>query len=191
MTDNTDNKKIKLKQAIVVEGRDDIDAVSRAFDTLIIATHGFGIREETWALIKKAHDEKGIIVLTDPDHSGEEIRKKITERFPDALQAYVPRELATKDGDIGVENSSPEVIAEAVARAHAEAADETADPVSVSDMDELGLSGRKGSRELREEVGAELGIGYGSTKAMIRKLRAFGIGYDELAKTVAEIKNRK
>ena len=43
--------KIKINEAIVVEGRDDIDVVSKAFDTLIIATHGFGITKQTWALI--------------------------------------------------------------------------------------------------------------------------------------------
>ena len=58
--------------------------------------------------MEKAYREKGIIVFTDPDFSGEEIRRKITARFPEAKQAYLPLEEATRDGDIGVENASPE-----------------------------------------------------------------------------------
>ena len=48
--------KIKTKEVIIVEGRDDIDAVSKACDSLLIATHGFGITKETWALIEKAYN---------------------------------------------------------------------------------------------------------------------------------------
>ena len=59
---SSDNgEKIKIREAIVVEGRDDIAAVSKTCDALIIATHGFGITRETWALIEKAYDEKGNI----------------------------------------------------------------------------------------------------------------------------------
>lgn len=108
----------KIREAIVVEGRDDENVVSRAYDTLIICTHGFGITGETWALIAKAYEEKGIIVLTDPDFSGEEIRKKLTAKFPDAKQAYMPRGAATKGDDIGVENATPEDVIEAVETAH-------------------------------------------------------------------------
>ena len=58
-------EKLKIKEAIVVEGRDDIDAVGKACDTLLIATHFFGITAETWKLIEKEYDEKGIIILRD------------------------------------------------------------------------------------------------------------------------------
>ena len=61
-----------------------MDAVSRAADALIIPTHGFGITKETWDVTAKAYEEKGLIILTDPDHAGEQIRKKLTEKFPDA-----------------------------------------------------------------------------------------------------------
>ena len=73
-------KKIAIDEAIVVEGRDDEIALLKAVDALIIKTHGFGIRQETWTLMEKAYREKGIIVFTDPDFSGEEIRRKITAR---------------------------------------------------------------------------------------------------------------
>ena len=77
-------EKLKIKEAIVVEGRDDTIAVKRAVDGLTIETHGFGIRRETWQVIEKAYSEQGIIIFTDPDFSGEEIRRKLTAQFPDA-----------------------------------------------------------------------------------------------------------
>ena len=66
--------KLNIKEAIVVEGRDDTAVVNQITDTLIIETHGFGIARSTWELLEKAYREKGLIILTDPDFSGEEIR---------------------------------------------------------------------------------------------------------------------
>ena len=86
----------------MVEGRDDTAAVKRAAEALIIETHGFGIKKETWNIIKKAYENQGIIILTDPDFSGEEIRRKLTERFPDAKQAFLARRDAIKKDDIGI-----------------------------------------------------------------------------------------
>lgn len=110
-------EKKRIREAIIVEGRDDVDAVGKAFDALIIPTHGFGITAETRRLIDKAYEEIGIIILTDPDHSGEEIRRKLAARYPCAKHAYIAREEASAGGDIGVENATPGAIAEAVVRA--------------------------------------------------------------------------
>ncbi len=56
---------MKIKEVIVVEGRDDLDAVKKAVDAEIIITHGFGISEKTFQLIKGCCSEKGVIILTD------------------------------------------------------------------------------------------------------------------------------
>lgn len=45
---------MKIKEVIVVEGRDDVTAVKRAVDAEMIITQGFGIREETFKLIEEA-----------------------------------------------------------------------------------------------------------------------------------------
>ena len=88
--------KLKIKEAIIVEGRDDAAVLHQVTDALIIETHGFGIKKSTWDLMQKAHSEKGLIILTDPDFSGEEIRKRISKVFPDSKHAYMPRKKATK-----------------------------------------------------------------------------------------------
>lgn len=186
--------KQKISYAIVVEGRDDVDAVSKAVDALIIPTHGFGITAETWLLIEKAYNEKGLIILTDPDFSGEEIRRKLTAKFPEAIQAYVAQDLATTAGDIGIENARPEVIAAAIMQALTNAekkSDElTSDyeEVSMNDLAMLGLSGDAGASELREALCSKLGIGYGNAKALIKKLSYWRIGIKELEQAIEEIK---
>jgi len=182
----------RLDIPVAVEGRDDVSAVSKAFDALIIPTHGFGITQETWNVIEKAYNEKGLIILTDPDYSGEEIRRKLTERFPDAVQAYVAREDATAGDDIGVENASPETIQKAIERAlelagRKAAADAEEEYAGASDLARLGLSGGESSAKRRYAVCRELGIGQCNAKAMVKKLRGFGIGRDELEKACSKI----
>ena len=108
---------MKIEQIIVAEGRDDEAAILRAVDAAVIVTRGYGISGSTLELIGKAYREKGIIVFTDPDHAGANIRNALTGRFPRALQAYLSRGEAEKSGDIGIENASPEAIRRALERA--------------------------------------------------------------------------
>jgi len=188
-------EKIKINRAIVVEGRDDVAAVTEACDALIIPTHGFGITKETWSLIDKAHTEKGIIILTAPDFSGEEIRRKLSERFPDAIHAYIAKSDALAGDDIGVENARPEVIVEAISKAlkldaGAKKAGSNAEQRvkwQTSDLAEFGLSGQPGSAELRDRLCAKLGIGHGNSKALIKKLEHWNIGREELEQAIKEI----
>ena len=76
---------MKIKEIIVVEGRDDTAAIKRAVDAQTIETHGYGIKKQTWKLIEKAYRERGIIIFTDPDYAGMEIRRRLTEAFPGKL----------------------------------------------------------------------------------------------------------
>ena len=193
---NNRKDKIRVSQAIVVEGRDDVAAVSEACEALIIPTHGYGIAAETWSLIAKAYDDMGIIILTDPDSAGERIRKRLTEKFPQALQCYLDRNDSLRDGDIGVENARPEVIAAAIEKAVANSGRE-ADRIrpeeyaTAGDLIRLGLSGAAGSSELRSEVCGILGIGFCNAGAMVKRLKGFGIDKNELEETVIRVKEKQ
>ena len=112
-----DDKKPRIKEAIVVEGRDDTLAVSKAVDAIIIETHGFGLSDKTWKILDKAYRERGLIILTDPDHGGRSIRRKILNRFPRSKEAFVSTEKASKKGDVGIENAAPDDIWEALCKA--------------------------------------------------------------------------
>lgn len=181
--------KLRIKEAIVVEGRDDTAAVKRAAECLVIETHGFGIKKETWNLIGKAYEEQGIIIFTDPDFSGEEIRRKLTEKFPDAKQAFLPRSQALKKGDIGIENAEPEDIKEALLKAHC-TDDTRGGNFTEEDLFRAGLAGKPDSAKRRQELGAIIGIGGGNAKAMLSKLNSFNISREEFDETIRTIDNK-
>ena len=164
-TRQSDMDRLEIKEAIVVEGRDDTAALRKVTDALIIETHGFGIKRETWELLEKAYREKGLIILTDPDFSGEEIRRRLTERFPESRHSYMPRAKALKNGDIGVENASPEDIAKVLAKVCTPSHETTYTKFTQRDMDEAGLAGGAESRGKRQQVGEILGIGYGNKRS--------------------------
>ena len=101
---------MKIKEIIVVEGKDDERAIKRAVDAEVIITSGFGIREETFRRIEFARQQKGVILFTDPDFAGEQIRDRINRRIKGCKQAYLSKTEALKKHNIGIENANPESI---------------------------------------------------------------------------------
>ena len=185
---------IKIKETIIVEGRDDTAAIAQSVDAVTIETHGYGIRPSTWDVIDKAYETTGIIIFTDPDTAGEQIRRRLAERYPNAMHAFLDRSLAEKDGDIGIENASPQSIRDALAKAHRPVTDQTAGeeadpdarhdaPAAAFTRDDLfrwGLDGVPGAARRRQEVGDRLGIGMASSKTFLRRLNHFGISREEI-----------
>ncbi len=167
------NVQMIIKEVIVVEGRDDTAAVKRACEAETIETHGYGIRKETWDLMDMAYRSKGIIIFTDPDRAGLEIRKRVLKRYPDAKEAFLTRDRAIKDGDIGIENAEPAAIVEALSKVCTRVAVQE-DEFTMNDLVRTGLTG-PGSREKRQAAGSYLGIGYGNAQAFLRKLNSYGI----------------
>jgi len=170
----------KIKEVIVVEGRDDEAAVIKAVDAPIICTHGYGISASTLDKIRNAYNTVGIIIFTDPDHAGQSIRRKLTGLFPDAGQAHLTRSEAEKKGDIGIENAAPDAIIKALEAAGRTERAEPADLPDGNDLFRLGLSGNPAAAAKREAVGAALGIGTGNASAFLHKLQRMGISREEL-----------
>lgn len=181
---------MRIKEIIVVEGRDDTTAVCRAVNADTIETHGFGIREETWELIDKAYKDRGIIIFTDPDHAGEEIRNRVRERCPNAKHAFLDRFDAKKGNNIGIENANDKSIIEALEKAKAEEIGDN-NTFSKEDLVLLELSGGRGSADRRRTVGKILGIGFGNSLAFVKKLNAYGITREELLEAVLKIDGSK
>ncbi len=176
----------KIKETIVVEGRDDITAVKAAVDAELIEVNGFAVRKRTTLeKIKNAQERTGVIILTDPDFAGEKIRKTIEDYVPDVRHAYIGRKEGTrlKDGNVGVENASPEVILRALMDAKCKLVDRN-DIFTPMDMIEHGLVGGEESKDKRQKLGVELGIGYGNGKQFLAKLNHFGITKDEFMKAM-------
>ncbi len=178
---------MKIKEVIVVEGKDDESAVKAAVDAEIIITHGFGIRKSTMDRIQMAQKRCGVIIFTDPDHAGEQIRARINRQVKGCKHAFLPREDATKNGDIGIENATPKSIIDALSKVHTIVDVDDKDYVEIfsnADLIKHGLIGDDGASEKRAKVGAVLGIGYANGKQFLRRLNHYGITRDEFDKAV-------
>ncbi len=165
---------LKIREAVVVEGRYDKNALSQAVDTLILETSGFGLfnDREKQQLLRLIARARGLIVLTDPDGAGFVIRNFIRSCVDPALvkHAYIPdvygkerrKRSPSKEGKLGVEGMEPQVLLDALLRAGA-TVDETGPrqsgpPISKADMYFMGLSGRENSRELRRRLLKQLDL---------------------------------
>ena len=163
-----------LKEVLVVEVKMDVAAIHRAVDADCIITDGFHFSNGAIKNIKAAYEKRGIIILTDPDQAGDRIRNYLTKKFPNAKHAYIPKVEATAHNDIGVEQASPESILKALSKVHTAQINPRKE-FSAAEMIKFGLSGGKNSSELRDKIGAELGIGHGNVKVFVRRLNNYGI----------------
>jgi len=175
-----------IKEVIVVEGRDDYIAVKRAVDAEIIITSGYYLSRNVMERIKLARERRGVIIFTDPDHTGERIRKIISEKIPGCKHAFLPVELATKDGDIGIENASPQDIKDALLKARAESSEKRLE-FTISDLMDNDLLGTLESSIRRDKVGRILGIGHANGKQFLSRLNNYGITREEFNQAVEKI----
>ena len=179
-----------IKEIIVVEGKADISAVKRAVEAQVISTNGLGINQKIINIIKKASKNRGIIILTDPDYPGKKIRNILASEIENCKHAFIPRNKANKDGDIGVENASAQAIIEALKNAKAEVA-ENRQEFTNKDMLYYELAGNDNAAKRRGLIGDELGIGYCSAKQFLKRLNSFGIIREELEEAILKISEDK
>jgi ribonuclease M5 len=177
---------VKLKEIIIVEGKDDVSAVKKAVDAQIIITQGLGFPKGTKEKIINAYKKCGIIVLTDPDYAGEKIRKKIEKIAPNCKHAYISMEEGRLEDNIGVENASVEAIQRALSRLHIANYDNQK-KYSMNDMIRWGLCYKDDAKEKRISLGNCLGIGYGNTKQFLDRLNHYGIEAEEIKKCLDEV----
>ena len=163
---------VKLKQAVVVEGRYDVNTLRQIVDAPVFETRGFGIMndDEQLALLRAAARRRGLVILTDSDGAGFVIRNYLKNALQgeNILHAYIPdvygkerRKTAPgKEGKLGVEGMPPEVLLQALRNAGAEldgeAREAAAEPVGKADLYALGLSGRADSAARRRALQKKL-----------------------------------
>ena len=163
---------IRLDRPVIVEGKYDRITLENVIDALIIPTDGFRIFKspEKAALIRAAaQKDKGVIVMTDSDSAGAVIRAYLKKLLgnTEIINVYVPalkgkerrKAKYSKEGLLGVEGMSPEVIAEALQRCGV-SAERSAErkKITKSDMFSSGLSGRANSADMRRDFLSFLGL---------------------------------
>ncbi len=164
---------VKIREAIVVEGRYDKNTLSQIVDAPILETSGFGIfkNKEQMALLRKVAELRGLIVFTDADGAGFVIRNHIKSAIPGKFlkHAYTPdvmgkerrKSAPGKEGKLGVEGMKPEIIMECLRRAGATfEGEETSGhklEITKADLMDLGLYG-PGSNDKRLMLIKKLGF---------------------------------
>ena len=158
---------VKIREAIVVEGRYDKNTLSQILDATILETSGFGIfkDKQQMDLLRRVAEKRGLIVFTDSDGAGFVIRNHIKSAIPAKYlkHAYIPdifgkerRKIAPgKEGKLGVEGMTREVILEALRGAGATFEGESTPvrgQITKQDMMALGLSGGKDSSAKRKKL---------------------------------------
>ena len=175
---------LELKETIVVEGKYDLMKLKECIASPIIATEGFRIfaDKEKQFLIREIASKNGIVLMTDPDRAGQVIRsflRGIADKSK-IKQCYVPlvkgvekrKSAPSKEGLLGVEGLSTDVLKEALIRCGAEIVGEEKpekkQEITKMDLYELGLSGRENSAKIREQLLESLGLPtYLSANAML------------------------
>lgn len=175
-----------LQEVLVVEGKSDTAAIKRALEADTIETGGYTLASFTLAKIEAAYKKRGIIILTDPDHAGSKIRQFLTERFPEAGQAFIPRWQAIANNDLGVEQASPQAILAALAKVRKHSFTPHKE-FSEHDLFANGLSGNDKAVAKRDALGAALGIGYGNAKSFLYRLNTYAISREEFERALAQI----
>ncbi len=193
---------IRLQQAVIVEGKYDKIKLSNLLDTLILTTEGFGIfkDKEKQAFLRRLASKQGVIVLTDSDSAGFLIRgflqsclppERITHVFiPDLFGKETRKRTPGKEGKLGVEGVSEQVLLEAFARAGIAAAESDLPPLpplTTADLYALGLSGKPDSAAKRRALLQKLALPERlSTSALLRVLNGF-VTREQFESAVKEI----
>lgn len=164
----------RVREAIVVEGRYDKNALSQVVDAVILETEGFQIFSEPaqMEMLRRIAQCRGLIVFTDPDGAGLVIRNYLKGCLPPACvkHAYIPgidgRERRKKspsgEGKLGVEGMPPAVLLEAIRRSGATLEDSEApvreDRLTKAELYAAGLTGTPGAAGRRQMLLRELSL---------------------------------
>ena len=184
--------KMKIREVIVVEGKDDTKRINMAVNADTLETRGSAISDETLEQIEELQEKRGVIVFTDPDFSGEKIRKIIQEAVPGVKHALLNRRDAVPDhkGSLGVEHASPEAIREALRNLYTEEPD-AEETITRSELCSAGLIDEAGAKERRRQLCEYLRIGYVNGKQLQKRLNLFQITQEEFEEALKHLEEEK
>ena len=164
---------VRVKEVIVVEGRYDLNTLKQIVDADVVCTDGFAIfrERERQALLRRLAEKRGLIVFTDPDGAGRVIRgflngivdpKHVKNAFiPDVPGKEKRKSSPSREGKLGVEGMTPEIILRAL-RAAGATMDDVSAPrtgeITPATLYALGLTGAKDSAEKRRRLQRRLGL---------------------------------
>ena len=133
---------MKIKEIIVVEGKNDSHRLKSYFECDTIETHGSALSKRTLDMIEMANSKRGIIVFTDPDAPGERLRTIINQRIPGCKNAFIDKKKAKTSKKVGIEHASYDDLKESLSHLMTYT-QEYHESISWLEFLELGCSGQE------------------------------------------------
>lgn len=196
---------IKIKEAVIVEGKYDKIKLSAIIDTVIIETDGFAVfkDKEKQKLIRFLAEKRGIIIMTDSDSAGFKIRNFINgiTKSENIKNVYIPdiygkekrKTEMSKEGKLGVEGMKPEIILSALKKAGIlcdENEKTECHKITHTDFFEDGISGGENSSEIRKALAKQLDLPERISSSALLKIINVYMTYDEYKEAVKTVKNK-
>lgn len=181
-------EKMKIKEIIVVEGKDDTVRIKLAVDADTIETRGSAVDERVIEQVRHAQATRGVIIFTDPDYPGQRIRNIISEQVPGCRHAFLLKEEAIEKlgRGVGVEHASIESIRRALRDAqYTEKLGE--EQITIEDLMDAGLVGGNRAKVKREKLGKKLKIGYVNGKQLHKRLIMFQVTREQFISALKEV----
>ena len=195
---------IKIKEAVIVEGKYDKIKLSAIIDTVIIETDGFAVfkDKEKQKLIRFLAEKRGIVIMTDSDSAGFKIRNFINgiTKSENIKNVYIPdiygkekrKTEVSKEGKLGVEGMKPDVIMSSLEKAGvlcSENDKKQGKEITHTDFFEDGISGGENSSHIRKELAKQLELPERISSSSLLKIINVYMTYDEYKDAVATVKN--
>ncbi|ASN03750.1 ribonuclease M5 [Virgibacillus necropolis] len=179
---------MKIKEIIVVEGRDDTVKIRLAVDADTIETNGSAINHTTLEQIQHAQVKRGVIVFTDPDYPGQRIRNIINEHVHGCKHAFLTRDdaRAKNNKGIGIEHASIESIQKALRDVY-ELKRVYETDIRKEDLIKYGLIGGPRASYRRNRLSELLQIGHTNGKQLLKRLSMFQITYENFEQVIQKV----
>ncbi len=166
---------IKVKELIVVEGKHDKDKIEKLFDCQVLCTNGLAISQDDLRVIKKASENNGVIVLTDPDFPGNKIRDIINSEVKHIKHVFIDKEKAIGKRNVGIEYVKDEDLVMALKKAVTFTKDK--ESIRWNEYLKLGLINNKSRRDY---LSKQLNLGQNNNKRLFKYLNMLGYDFDYL-----------
>lgn len=170
----------ETRKVIIVEGKNDMHRVKQVLpDAYVLITNGSAISEEFLKLVEDLSRESEIVLVLDPDYSGEVIRKKITSVVPNASHIFFNKKdaISKTKRKVGVEHVTLNKLRIALKDVKQYNYSKN---ITIQDIFDLGLAGEENSKSKRLGLCEKLGIGYVNAKQLVERLNMFGYKLEDI-----------
>lgn len=174
------------KPVLVVEGKSDVQRLENLIDADFVICNGSAVNEETIEYINQLSKKRKVIIFTDPDYPGMQIRNKIASRVQNVSHAFVDRSKASNGKKLGIAECEEKELQRALK--DFVSFSQTSNNITMQDFISLGLSGNNKSSMLREKVIKKFHLGYGNAKTVLKRLNMLGVTLKELEEIIYDSK---